>query len=70
VFGSAPAGRYRVGVDRAETCESGGTAAEPVLVSVEFAGNRRETRAEIRPGRFQPRVLEIDLPATTGGADD
>lgn len=62
VFAGAPPGRYRVGVDRAGTCEAGGSAAERFLVTVEFGGLRREFRGEILPGRFQPTVLEIDLP--------
>jgi hypothetical protein len=63
VFESAPAGRYRVGVDRARTCDAGSSAAEPFLVAVEFAGERREVRGEILGGRFEPSVLEIDVPA-------
>jgi hypothetical protein len=62
VFESAPAGRYRVGVDRAQTCDAGGSAAEPFLVVVEFAGLRREVRGEILGERFLPKLLEIDLP--------
>ena len=62
VFTSAPPGRYRVGVDRAETC-SGGAAAEPFLVTVEApGGERRELRGEIARGRFLARVLEFTLP--------
>ena len=62
VFESAPPGRYRVGVDRAETCP-GGAAVEPFLVTVEApGGERRELRGEISRGRFLPRVLEFSLP--------
>ncbi len=62
VFERAPAGRYRVGVDRAQTCDTGSSAAEPFLVAVELAGQRREVRGEILRGQFLPSVLEIDLP--------
>ena len=62
VFESAPAGRYRVGVDRAQTCDGGSRAAEPFLIAVEFAGQRREVRGEILGERFLPSVLEIELP--------
>ncbi len=62
VFASAPPGRYRVGVDRAETC-AGGAASEPFLVTVEApGGERRELRGEISRGRFLVRVLEFTLP--------
>ena len=62
VFPSAPPGRYRVGVDRAETC-SGGSAVEPFAVTVEApGGERRELRGEIARGRFLARVLEFTLP--------
>jgi hypothetical protein len=62
VFASAPPGRYRVGVDRAETC-SGGAAVEPFLVTVEApGGERRELRGQIERGRFLARVLEFTLP--------
>jgi hypothetical protein len=62
VFASAPPGRYRVGVDRAETCE-GGAALEPFLVTVETpAGERQELRGEIADRRFLVRVLEFTLP--------
>lgn len=62
VFEGAPPGRYRVGVDRAETC-AGGAAVEPFLVTVEApGGERRELRGEVPRGRFLPRVLEFSLP--------
>jgi hypothetical protein len=62
VFASAPPGRYRLGVDRAETCP-GGARLEPFLVSVESpGGKRRELRGEIARGRFLPQVLEFTLP--------
>jgi hypothetical protein len=62
VFASAPPGRYRVGVDRAETC-SGGPAVEPFLVTVDApGGERRELRGEIGRGRFLSRVLEFTVP--------
>ena len=62
VFASAPPGRYRVGVDRAETCP-GGAAVELFLVTVEApGGERRELRGEIARGRFLARVLEFTLP--------
>jgi hypothetical protein len=61
VFAGAPPGRYRVGVDRAETC-AGGAALEPFLVSVEApGGGRQELRGEIARGRFLVRVLEFRL---------
>ena len=63
VFESAPAGRYRVGVDRAQTCASGGGAAEPFVIRVEFEDLRRIVHGEILQGRFLPMVVEIDLPA-------
>ena len=62
LFENAPPGRYRVGVDHAESC-AGGAAVEAFLVIVEAAGGeRRELRGEISRGRFLPRVLEIELP--------
>lgn len=62
VFENALAGRYRVGVDRAQTCESGGNAPEPFLVVVELGGQRQELRGEIRPGRFLPKAFEFERP--------
>ena len=62
VLPNAPPGRYRVGVDHAESC-AGGAAVEAFLVIVEAAGGeRRELRGEISRGRFLPRVLEVELP--------
>ncbi|HEY8156168.1 MAG TPA: PPC domain-containing protein [Myxococcota bacterium] len=62
VFASAPPGRYRVGVDSAETCP-GGADSQPFLVTVEApGGERRELRGEVPRGRFLPRVLEFSLP--------
>jgi len=61
-FENAPPGRYRVGVDHAESCP-GGAAVEAFLVTVEAAGGeRRELRGEISRGRFLVRVLEFTLP--------
>ena len=67
VFENAPAGRYRVGVDHAASCQGAGGAAEAFLVVVEFGGVRsgglrRDVRAEVPRGRFLPQVLEFDLP--------
>ena len=62
VFESARAGRYRVGVDRAATCEAGRAGAEPFLIAVEYGGLRRELRGEVLPARFLPRVLALELP--------
>lgn len=61
-FKNPPPGRYRVGVDHAESCGGGG-AVEAFLVTVEAAGSeRRELRGEISRGRFLVRVLEFSLP--------
>jgi hypothetical protein len=61
VFRRAPPGRYRVGVDQAQTCD-GGSAVEPFLVTVEApGGERRELRGEIPRGRFLARVLEFTV---------
>jgi hypothetical protein len=62
VFERAPSGRYRVGVDRAQTCASGGAEPEPFFVRVTFEAMRREARGEIGRGRFLPEVLEFELP--------
>jgi hypothetical protein len=40
VFEPARAGRYRVGVDHAQTCESGGGAAEPFWLRIESEERR------------------------------
>jgi hypothetical protein len=62
-FENAPPGRYRVGVDHAESCEGAGAAAQPFLVIVEADGRRSELRGEIPRGRFLSAVLEFTLPA-------
>jgi hypothetical protein len=64
VFRAAAAGRYYVGVDRPEECDDGGDELERFLLIVEHGEQRRETRGEIAPRRFLPRVLELDLTAT------
>jgi len=62
LFEDAPPGRYRVGVDHAESC-AGGSAAQAFLVTVEpGGGERRELRGEISRGRFLVQVLEFSLP--------
>ena len=59
---SAPSGRYRVGIDHAESCGGNRTSEEPFLLIVETDGLRREMRGEIPRGRFLVRVLEFALP--------
>ena len=62
VFASAPPGRYRVGVDRAGTCEAGGSAAERFLVTVEF-GRAAARGARRDPARALPADRARDRPA-------
>lgn len=64
-FRTAPAGRYRVGVDFPERCRSGaGLAAFRIVV--EAGGRRRETSGEIAFGEYRPLVLEFDAPEAEG----
>jgi hypothetical protein len=60
-FPKAPAGRYRVGVDFPRRCRLSVRRA-PYLVIVEDGSRRIEQRGEIDFARFQPRVIEFDLP--------
>ncbi|MFQ5512956.1 MAG: hypothetical protein ACE5FG_00850 [Myxococcota bacterium] len=61
-FADPPVGRYRVGVDFPERCNLR-TRAARFRVIVEAEGLHRERSGEIRLGRFQPVVLEFELPA-------
>lgn len=56
-----PPGRYRVGVDFPERCGDGVTRA-PYRLRVLGPGGPRELEAEALFGRFEPRVLEFEVP--------
>lgn len=59
-FRPAPPGRYRVGVDYPRAC--GDAAPTPFIVAVEYGSVQREQRGTAQPGRFDPIVLEFELP--------
>jgi hypothetical protein len=60
VFERPPPGRYRVGVDHLRSCGD----AEPAAFAVEVRAGARhlETTGALPLGRFDPVVLELDLP--------
>src|SRR5437660_179716 len=58
-------GRYRVGVDFMEDCGSEIDETEFRVVT-EVSGKREERVAKILKGRFQPVVLEFDVPRKSG----
>lgn len=59
---SAPLeGRYRVGVDYPSACD-GDEDVAPYALSIEWDGGRRELRGLAEPLRFEPIVIEFDLP--------
>jgi hypothetical protein len=60
-FVDPPPGRYRIGVDFPERCD-GRDRPVPFLVTVQHGSVRREQRGTIPLQRFQPIVLEEDLP--------
>jgi hypothetical protein len=59
-FRSAPAGRYRVGVDYPESCD-GKRARTPFVLVLEHGRVRREQRGAVDWHRFLPIVLEEDV---------
>lgn len=59
-FRSAPAGRYRVGVDHPARCRAGRRAV-PFVVLVESGEQRFERRGEVPLGVFLPIVLELEI---------
>lgn len=61
-----PAGRYRVGVDFIDPCGSGSREARFRVVA-DVAGRRLERVGRLARERFEPVVLEFDLPAGAGG---
>jgi len=56
-----PRGRYRVGVDFMDGCES---SAQEVMyrVAVDVGGRRKEQLGKIAKGRFESVVFEFDVP--------
>jgi len=57
-----PKGRYRVGVDFMDGCES---SADEVTfrVAVDVGGSRKERVGKIAKNRFEPVVIEFDVPS-------
>jgi hypothetical protein len=64
-WAKASKGRYRVGVDFMEDCGSEIDETE-FRVVIEASGTRRERAAKVLKGRFQPVVLEFDVPGESG----
>jgi hypothetical protein len=64
-FPSPAAGRYRVGVDYPHPCDRTGSPV-PFVVRVEVNGRSFVHEGTIAPLRFQPIVLEFDVPAAPG----
>jgi hypothetical protein len=64
-WAEASKGRYRVGVDFMEDCGSEIDETEFRVVT-EVSGKRRERAAKILKGRFEPVVLEFDVPGESG----
>jgi hypothetical protein len=64
-WAKAAKGRYRVGVDFMEDCGSEIDETEFRVVT-EGSGERLERVAKILKGRFQPVVLEFDVPRESG----
>lgn len=60
-----PPGGYRVGVDYIDACESGLDETRFRIV-VDAGGERREQSGTLRLERFQPVVLEFDVPGGSG----
>ena len=56
-----PGGRYRIGVDFSDGCGGAVEEAEFRLVA-DVHGKRREHLAKVRKVRFEPIVLEFDVP--------
>ena len=56
-----PSGRYRVGVDFMDGC---GSSADEVTfrVAVDVGGRRKERVGKVTKGRFDPVVIEFDVP--------
>jgi len=61
----APPGRYRVGVDFIEPCSSPLEEVDFRVVA-EFGGKREERVAKVARQRFEPIVLEFDVPEKSG----
>jgi hypothetical protein len=64
-WAKASKGRYRVGVDFMEDCGSEIDETEFRVVT-EVSGKRQERVARILKGRFQPVVVEFDVPSESG----
>jgi len=69
VFPEPWPGPYRVGVDFPEACDGGREPADFALDVHSAAGLARRT-GRVRPGEFEPMVLEWDEPATPDAATD
>ena len=61
IFEHPARGRYRVGVDYQTSCDGRNAPAEYALL-VEHDGRVQLRRGEAAAGRFEPIVLEFDLP--------
>ena len=57
-----PSGRYRVGVDFMDGC---GSSADEVTfrVAVDVGGSRKERVGKIAKSRFEPLIIEFDVPS-------
>jgi len=64
-WAKASKGRYRVGVDFMEPCGSEIDETQFRVVT-EVSGKRQERAARILKGRFEPVVLEFDVPSESG----
>jgi hypothetical protein len=61
-----PLGKFRIGVDFIEACDTG-IAEARFLVVVDANGERREKAGKVDLERFDPVVLEFDLPEGSEG---
>ena len=61
-----PPGKYRVGVDFIGAC--GSSAGEASFrVAIDVAGTRRERVAKVEKDRFEPVIVEFEVPAAEKG---
>ena len=61
-----PPGKYRVGVDFIDACGSS-TGEASFRIAVDVAGTRQERVAKVAKDRFEPVIVEIEVPAAEKG---